>query len=205
MIISALHSVSSEHINVLFEDGAEIRSTLGVVTEMMLFRGKDLDDSAVEQLQEKSTAAFAVEKAINLLSYRQMSGKEMRTKLVQKGIGAEAAEAAVEKLYELRLLDDEQYAAAVVRHYTAKGYGATRLRAELSRRGIDRDYWEDALSAASGSDEKLMSYIRSHLRNPDDRDQKRKVSAALYRRGYSWDEIRSAISRFSSGSEDDYE
>ena len=37
------------------------------------------------------------------------------------------------------------------------------------------------------------------------RDQKRKVSAALYRRGYSWDEIRSALSRFSSGSEDDYE
>ena len=205
MIISALHSVSSEHINVLFEDGTEIRSTLGVVTEMMLFRGKDLDDSDVEQLRELSAKAFAVEKAVELLSYRQMSGKEMRDKLIRKGIGAEAAEAAVERLYELRLLDDEQYAAAVVKHYTAKGYGAARIRAELAHRGVDRDYWEEALSAASGSDDKLMSYIRSHLRDPDDRDQKRKVSAALYRRGYSWDEIRSAISRFTSGSEDDYE
>ena len=32
MIISALHTVSSEHINILFEDGTEIRSTLGVIT-----------------------------------------------------------------------------------------------------------------------------------------------------------------------------
>ena len=205
MIISALHTVSSEHINILFEDGTEIRSTLGVITEMMLFRGKELDDSAVEQLRALSAKAFAVEKAVELLSYRQMSGKEMRSKLIRKGFEAEAAEAAVSKLYELRLLDDEQYAAAVVRHYTAMGYGAGRIRAELAHRGVDRDYWDEALASASGSDEKLMSYIRSHLRDPDDRDQKRKVSAALYRRGYSWDEIRSALSRFSSGSEDDYE
>ncbi len=205
MIISALHTVSSEHINILFEDGTEIRSTLGVITEMMLFRGKELDDSAVEQLRALSAKAFAVEKAVELLSYRQMSGKEMRSKLIRKGFEAEAAEAAVSKLYELRLLDDEQYAAAVVRHYTVKGYGAGRIRAELAHRGVDRDYWDEALASASGSDEKLMSYIRSHLRDPDDRDQKRKVSAALYRRGYSWDEIRSALSRFSSGSEDDYE
>ena len=205
MIISALHSVSSEHINVIFEDGTEIRSTLGVVTEMMLSRGKDLDSAAVETLQEKSARAFAVEKAISLLSYRQMSGKEMRTKLIQKGISAEAAEAAVEKLYDLRLLDDEQYAAAVVRHYTAKGYGAARLRAELSRRGVAREYWEEALSAAPASDDRIDRFLRSKLHDPDDRDQVRKVSAALYRRGYSWDEIRSAISRFSSGYEEDYE
>ena len=205
MIISALHTVSSEHINILFEDGTEIRSTLGVITEMMLFRGKELDDSAVEQLRALSAKAFAVEKAVELLSYRQMSGKEMRSKLIRKGFEAEAAEAAVSKLYELRLLDDEQYAAAVVRHYTVKGYGAGRIRAELAHRGVDRDYWDEALAFASGSDDKLISYIRSHLRDPDDRDQKRKVSAALYRRGYSWDEIRSALSRFSSGSEDDYE
>ena len=172
---------------------------------MMLFRGKELDDSAVEQLRTLSAKAFAVEKAVELLSYRQMSGKEMRSKLIRKGFEAEAAEAAVAKLFELRLLDDEQYAAAVVRHYTAKGYGAGRLRAELAHRGVDRDYWDEALAFASGSDDKLISYIRSHLRDPDDRDQKRKVSAALYRRGYSWDEIRSALSRFSSGSEDDYE
>ena len=68
MIISALHTVSSEHINILFEDGTEIRSTLGVITEMMLFRGKELDDSAVEQLRALSAKAFAVEKALELLS-----------------------------------------------------------------------------------------------------------------------------------------
>ena len=203
MLISALRAVSSEHVNVCMEDGSEIRSTLGVTTELMLYRGKDLDDRALEVLRAKSAAAFAVEKAISLLSYRQMSGKEMRTKLLQKGIEASAAEAAVEKLYDLHLLDDELYAAAVARHYTAKGYGAARVRAELSRRGVDREYWEQALDAAPPADDKIDRFIQARLRDANDRDQVRKVSAALYRRGYSWDEIRAAMRRFSSDAEEE--
>lgn len=202
MLISALHAVSPEHINVCFEDGSEIRSTLGVTTEMKLYSGKDLDDDALNTLRMKSAAAFAVEKGINLLSYRQMSGKELHTKLIQKGVDPEAAEAAVEKLYDLRILDDELYASSIVRHYTAKGYGAGRVRAELSRRGVSRDYWEDALASAPETDDKLDQFIRARLRDPEDRDQVRKVSAALFRRGYSWDEIRAGIRRFSSDAED---
>ena len=42
----------------------------------------------------------------------------------------------------------------------------------------------------SGTLERL---IRARLRNPNDRDEVRKVSAAMSRRGYSWDEIRRAL------------
>ena len=42
----------------------------------------------------------------------------------------------------------------------------------------------------SGTLERL---IRARLRNPVDRDEVRKVSAAMSRRGYSWDEIRRAL------------
>ena len=196
MVISSLRRTSEEYARVCLEDGTEIPSTAVVIAELLLFTGKDLDEETLEQLHFLSQRALAQEKAIKLLSYTRMSSKELRDKLVRKGTDASIAEAAVEKLQELRLLDDAEYAAAVVRHYTAKGYGAARIRAELSRRGVDRDLWEEALENAPPSEEKIDRFVQTKLKDPDDREQVRKVTAALYRRGYSWDEIRAAINRY---------
>ena len=96
------------------------------------------------------------------------------------------------------LIDDASYAAAVARHYSAKGYGPGRIRSELSRRGIDRDMWDEVLDAAPRDDSKIDKFISSRLTDPEDRDQVRKVSAALFRRGYSWEDIREALNRFSA-------
>lgn len=202
MVITALKKTSPEHVTVMLDGGEEIHSTLGVITEQRLFTGKDLDEEALHALREQSLYALTLERAVSLLSYRQMSGKELLTKLKQKGCNADASEAAVDRLYELRMLDDEAYAQAVSRHYAQKGYGAARIRMELGRRGISRDYWDDALEAAPGNEDKLDRLLRSKLRDPEDRDEVRRATASLYRRGFSWDEIRAALQRYQEESED---
>ena len=202
MVISSLRRTSTEHVTVCFENGTEVSSTMGVIAEMMLYSGKILDESETEHLHRLSEHALVQEKAINLLSYSRMSSRELQNKLLHKGIAADTAEAVVKKLQDLRLLDDAEYAAAVARHYTSKGYGAARIRAEFSRRGIDRDLWEEALESAPQSDEKIDHFVQTKLKDPHDRDQVRKVSAALARRGFSWDEIRSAITRYTDLTED---
>ena len=84
----------------------------------------------------------------------------------------------------------------VVRHYAGKGYGAGRIRQELQRRGVPRELWDEALTELTESDDKLDRFIASRLKDPSDRAQVQKVSAALYRRGFSWEEIRAALARF---------
>ena len=83
-----------------------------------------------------------------------------------------------------------------MRHYAAKGYGEGRVRAELQRRGIPRELLDEALAAMPEDTSKIDKYIASRLRDPGDRDEVRKLSAALYRRGFSGEEIRSALRRF---------
>ncbi len=202
MVISALHKTGPEHITVILEDGTEIQATLGVVTDLRLFTGKDLDVKELSQLRQHAVVALATEKAIALLSYRQMSGKELLSKLKQKGVPAGAAQAAVERLYELRMLDDEAYARAIVRHYANKGYGSARIRMELNRRGIDRDYWDDSLEEAPDNSDKLDRLLRAKLSDPEDRNEVRKATAALFRRGFSWEEIRAALQRIQEESEE---
>ena len=66
-------------------------------------------------------------------------------KLLAKGHDEEAADYALAWLTERSLLNDMLFAESVVRSYTRKGYGAARIRQELTRRGIDRDTAEAAM------------------------------------------------------------
>ena len=203
MIITAIRQTSPGRLTVAFEDGTEVKSTLGVVTELRLYAGRELDEAAMAALRQGSARSIARERALEILSRRPMSRKELRDKLLQKGEDEETADYCAQWLEANGFLNDEAYAAAVARHYAAKGYGAGRVRSELSRRGIARELWEDAHAAMPEPDGKLDKFIASRLKDPEDRDQIRKITAALYRRGYSWEEIRAAMGRYNAQCEEE--
>ena len=203
MTITALRQLSPDRVAIALDNGSEIKSSLGVVTEWRLSVGRELEADGIEALRRDSARSLARDRAIELISRRRMSQKEVRDKLLQKGESEDAADYAVRWLTERGFLDDESYAAAVARHYAAKGYGAGRVRSELQRRGVEREHWDAALEEMPEADEKLERFISSRLKDPEDRDQVRKVSAALLRRGYFWEEVRSALRRHTECIEED--
>ena len=195
MRITSLKQVTAEHVTVVFDDGQEIKSTLGTVTELRLFSGRELNTQDFEILSRESRRALAREKALELVSQRQMSAKELSRKLRDKGADEDTADYCVRWITERGLIDEERYAAAIVRHYAAKGCGEGRIRQELMRRGVPRELWDDALGEMPEDTSRLDRLVKSKLRDPDDRDAVRKLSASLYRRGYSGEEIREALER----------
>lgn len=201
-IVSAMRQTSPGGVTVTLCGGEEIESTLNVVTDLRLYSGRELDQDGLKQLKEASALALAKNHAMEILSRRPMSRKELTDKLVRKGEDEETAAYCADWLEDNGFLDDEAYASAVARHYSAKGYGRGRVKAELSRRGVSRELWEDTLEAMPENDDKLDRFIASRLKDPEDRDQVRKLSAALFRRGYSWEEIRAALRRFNADTEE---
>ena len=143
-----------------------------------------------------------LDKAVNLLNYRAHSRKELSDKLRRKtGCGDAELEEVLNRLEELGFLNDRTYASSVVRSCARKGYGAQRVLSELARRGIPKELREEAMAEMPETDDILEQLIREKLRNPADRDEVRKVSAAMLRRGYTWDEIRHAIERVGAEAE----
>ena len=167
-----------------------------------------------------------MERAVGLLALRPLSRRELLDKLCapprpnkgkypydklddapgrsapQSGREAlrEQAEAVADRLTELGLLNDEEYARTVARHYAAKGYGPRKLRDELYRRGVPREYWEDALTEAETDDSQIDRLARQKLRGAEPtRENLKKVSDYLARRGYGWEEISSALERLREG------
>lgn len=203
MIVSALKKTSSDKILVEFEGGESLRSTLAAVTDARLYVGMELDEDAFAALKRSSSRGLERQKALELLSRRPHSRRELKDKLLRRGISEEDAEDCVQWLSDRGFLDDEEYAGAVARHYAAKGYGAGRLRSELQRRGIDRELAADTLSDLPDNAGKIDAFLARKLTDVNDREAVRKVSAALFRRGFSWEEIRAALRRFDSSIEEE--
>ena len=135
-------------------------------------------------------------KALSLLERRDYGEAELRAKLVEKGAGEEDAAAAARRMAELGFINDANYAAMVARHYSAKGYGPERIRAELRRRKLGRELWDGALGAAPDSAGAAYAVFKAKMRGGTDRDALRRASAALARRGFGWDEVKAAMERY---------
>lgn len=143
------------------------------------------------------TAEETRKKALSLLERRDYGSEELCAKLVEKGAEPDEARAAVRYMVRVGFIDDERYAAMVVRHYAAKGYGVGRVREELRRRKLDRELWDAALAELPEPDETVDALLRAKLRGKAaDRDTIRKAGAALVRRGFTWEAVKAATDRY---------
>ena len=96
---------------------------------------------------------------------------------------------------ELGAVDDAAYAGVIARHYGGS-YGPGRVRQELQKRGIPRELWDDALAQLPDSAGAIDAFLRSKLKGKaPDRATLKKLSDALLRRGFSWQDIRPALNR----------
>ena len=183
---------------VTLENGDLLRVSENEMISFSLYNDMELDDETLERLRQSTSLTFFKEYALNALSARPMSRHELRRKLEEKECPPLQAMEIVDRLTELGYLNDAAYAVTLVRHYTAKGYGPYKIRDELFRRGVPREYWDDALGQAEIPEEAIDAFLSRKLRgidHPDRKDLKR-VSDALARRGFSWNDISTALRRY---------
>lgn len=148
----------------------------------------------------------ALDAAAKQLSYRALSAKGLRDKLLDKGHDEEAADYALAWLTERHLLDDTAYAESVVRSCARKGYGEARIRQELTRRRVNRETAEAALMDFTPDREKLVALLDKRLRGDvSDRREIDKAIAFLQRRGFAWNDIRDALAAYGESIPDEIE
>lgn len=163
----------------------------------------EINSAELEAFISSANARRAFNSAMYSLDIRDHSEKEIRIKLSRK-FDNEAVDNAVEKLLDLKLIDDERYAENLAEElYERKKYGKNRIRTELFRRGIDSEtvnYVLDELFEDNNSDnvERIVDIIQKKYYNKiSDENGRKKVFAALTRLGYSFSDIREALRAFS--------
>ena len=189
---------------VWLEDGTLLRIGEADVVSFSLYAGMELDETQLDGLRMAQEQAKLKQKALSLLSARPMSQRELERKLSanprKKGMPEEGeeqreqrrdmAQQVAQRMAQVGLVNDREYASTVVRHYSRKGYGPAKIRDELYRRGVPRELWDQAMEELNQDDRRLRALVEKKLRGAvPTREELKKVSAYLARRGFGWEEI----------------
>ena len=189
---------------VFLADGACLKITEQELLDFGLRAGDELDDGTLTRLKQAAGVSNVKATAADLIGKRAMSRASLEQKLKEKGASEAEARYAAEWLEAIGAINDADYAALLVRHCADLGYGPARTREKLYEKGVPRELWDEALDQLPDNGEQIDRFLQSKLRGrmPDEKEKKR-LTDALLRRGYSWGDVKAAWNRLGSETRED--
>lgn len=185
---------NNHRVNV-YLDG-EFAFGLSRIVSAWLQPGQEISEEKIQELKAQDAREVAFQRAIRYLDYRPRSTAEVRKKLAEKEIPEEIVDLVIERLEELKILDDARYAASWVESRNEFRPRSKRLlQYELRQRGIDQENIEKALD---NLDEQSLAYQAAakqsrRLEGCDWQNFQKKLYAHLARRGFDYDTIQSVV------------
>ena len=126
--------------------------------------------------------------AMDLLSRREHSRKQLVDKLRQRGFEAAEISPVLDKLEKENLLNDERFAESYLNQRIQRGFGPLRIRQELVERGISSDIIQHHMEQFIDQWGELMRRQRAKkfgAEIPADFKEKMKQARFLQNRGFS--------------------
>ena len=160
----------------------------------------EINTERYEEIARAADICTAYKKGLSLLSYSSSSQKNLHYKLKSRGFSDEIASEAIEMLISERYVDEESSCTREAQRCIQKLWGKKRIVSHLYTKGFDQKAVANALDELQNVDyvencKRLL--LRDHKRQikaiKEDSSQLSKLIASLYRMGYSFSEIKSAV------------
>lgn len=171
--------------------------------------GSEVTPEQLEELLTESARRKMMNKALDLLSLRDYSRRELSDKLVTKawekkeqkdmdlGSLKQQASDICDRLEELGLLNEERFARSYVDELIRRKHlSRSGLRTALIQKGVQRDIIETVLEEVDVDPvEQIRELLATKFKNRDlsDEKQKSRTVNALLRLGYRYNEIHAAM------------
>ncbi len=171
--------------------------------------GSEVTPEQLEELLTESARRKMMNKALDLLSMRDYSRRELSDKLVTKawekkeqkdmdlGSLKQQASDICDRLEELGLLNEERFARSYVDELIRRKHlSKSGLKTALIQKGVPRDIIETVLEEVDVDPvEQIRELLATKFKNRDLSDEKQKTRTvnALLRLGYRYNEIHAAM------------
>lgn len=182
-----------------------------VLVKHVLFKGMEITKEFQKQLEQEDNFSKAFSRAVNYLSYSLRSEKEVRDDLVDHEFSLETAVDVIEKLKEMKYIDDLTYAESYTRTAAnLNGKGPYNIRQELKKRGVKETIIEQALleypmeqrieNGVAAAEKALKRTQRSSSKEANN-----KVRQSLMQKGFNKDEITEILAQVETEKDEDEE
>ncbi|MBR7102221.1 MAG: RecX family transcriptional regulator [Tidjanibacter sp.] len=154
-----------------------------------------------EQIKTK-TPEQALAALMRLCSRAERSSGDARRLMVRWGVPAAEREGVLDKLIEMRFIDDSRYAAAYVRDRSRfGGWGTYKIRAGLKEKGVAQEVIDEALAQITeeGSKEQLRTQIERKapkVKAENDYELKTKLIRFALSRGFEYDTVLAVVEQY---------
>jgi regulatory protein len=186
-----------KRVNVFLDDRYGLSLKIELADSLRV--GQFVSSTQFEALCTNDERSRAMDAALHLLGYRPRSEKELRTRLSSKGFNEHILDHVIARLGELKLVDDQAFAAYWVEQRQGRAPRGRRLiDRELRGKGVAVETAASAVEDAS--DEVELAYRAGQKRaaalaSLDERAFKQRLGAYLQRRGFDWESVTSAVRR----------
>ncbi len=175
-----------------------------VLAQFGLRTGEQLDDRRLQTIKGTANQKRAEEIAVNYVSYRPRSSKEVQDHLIRKGYSKDVAESVVSHLESVRLINNFEFARMFVRdRLRRKPTGRALLQKQLSVKGIPSTFIrrvldenisdEDQKSAARELAARRLRLTKRSMARLDLMKQKQRLTGYLLRHGFSTEIVQKTI------------
>lgn len=153
--------------------------------------GQVLGEKEIEALQRQDSAETALQKALQVLSYRPRSEQEVQKKLSDDGYDAAIIQSVIDRLRANGLLEDRSFARTWVENRTVFRPRSRRLMAyELRQKGVSDEVVQETLAEAADDITLAYEAARLHARHWTGMewvDFRKKLNGFLAQRGFNFE------------------
>jgi len=134
-------------------------------------------------------------KALDIISRREHSQKELSNKLIKKFDIPELVDSVIHGLLEKNLLNDYRYSESYVVARKRKGFGPKKIGYELVSRGVNENIVSEVIDAEGGWNEAALKAFNKKFKAgiAEDFKEQNKQKVFLQNRGFSFQEIDSVF------------
>lgn len=199
MIVTDIAPLDSKKRKVYIDGQYAFPLYISEIRKYRLESGCDIDDSTYCEI-EKLIVNRIKERILYLTTDYDRTKSNIVTKLKSSGYNIEHINAAVEVLEDAHIIDDERYAGYYAESLRDnKGKSKREIALKLYEKGISKDIIDKILDSFEIDDsEQVIRALRKKGLSPEefsklDYDEKRKITAYLYRKGFSMDTIHNIL------------
>lgn len=152
-------------------------------------------DVSPKSNEKSDPQRHAFNTACRLLSRREYSAQELRLRLAQKDVPSGIIEHVLQRLQQQGWQSDTRFVEMFVSARLSRGYGPQRIAAELTQRGIADESIADYLSGNDTDWNAIVTRVfRKRFKSaPTTAQERAKAIRYLRQRGFSSDQIRTAM------------
>lgn len=194
MIISHTHG-RGKKIHIFIDNEYQITTNEDFWAENFIKDETEINDEEWQTLIDKINYSKAINKCYDLLSRRDHSVKELKTKLLRT-VDENNAQRAIDRMIELGYLNDEKYAEKLLEYLIEnKRMSKAHIKQEMFKRGVPNEIISSLLEYAEIDNvSSICDLIQTKYRNKLNAENgKEKVIASLMRKGFSYSDIKSAF------------